>query len=83
MEAHCLGGFLISSCTEHKVLVIAEENFGEGVKLDTPLRSLGDSLELANLILELEHEFGLDIPDADICKITDLQGVVKYVEAHG
>lgn len=48
-----------------------------------PLRSLGDSLELANLVLELEHEFGLDIPDDELHKITDLNGVVEYIESHG
>lgn len=74
---------MILSSTENKVLLIAGENFGEGVKLDTPLRSLGDSLELANLVLELEHEFGLDIPDDELHKITDLNGVVEYIESHG
>lgn len=74
---------MILSSTENKVLLIAGENFGEGVKLDMPLRSLGDSLELANLVLELEHEFGLDIPDDELHKITDLNGVVEYIESHG
>lgn len=74
---------MILSCTQSKVIAIAEENFGEGITLDAELRKLGDSLELANLVCELEDEFGIDIPDAEVCKIVNLHGVVKYVEEHG
>lgn len=51
------------------------------VKLDTPLVSLvTDSLEMANLILELEAEFGCEISDEAAQKFVTVKHAVEYLE---
>lgn len=71
------------SCKEVRVLEIVWENFGPNATLDAKIRNLGDSLELANLALDLEAEFGIDMPDEEMHKLVDLRDIVKYVETHG
>jgi acyl carrier protein len=39
-----------------------------------------DSLDTVELIMELEEEFGLEIPDEDAEKLTTVGTVVEYVE---
>ncbi|WP_266362521.1 acyl carrier protein [Tellurirhabdus rosea] len=44
-------------------------------------RDLGlDSLDSIDLIMQLEREFGIRIPDEDYSKLTTLQGVLNYLE---
>jgi acyl carrier protein len=73
---------MILTSTEGRVLQLAQENFGN-VTLDAKVHELGDSLELASMVLELENEFGIDIPDSELPKLTTLHDVVKYVERYG
>ncbi|MGI8914957.1 MAG: acyl carrier protein [Chloroflexota bacterium] len=42
-----------------------------------------DSLDLVELIMSLEEEFGLEIPDEDAEKIRTVQEAVDYVDEHG
>ncbi|MCK8492400.1 MULTISPECIES: acyl carrier protein [Spirosoma] len=45
------------------------------------VRDLGlDSLDTVDLIMRLEQEFGIRIPDEDYPKLTTLQGVLDYLE---
>lgn len=45
-------------------------------------RDLGlDSLDSVDLIMQLEREFGIRIPDEDYEKLTTMQGVLTYLEA--
>ena len=39
-----------------------------------------DSLDTVELIMQLEEEFGIEIPDEDAEKITTVQAVVDYIE---
>jgi len=41
-----------------------------------------DSLDLVELIMEFEEQFGETIPDEDAQKITTVGQVVDYVEQH-
>ena len=41
-----------------------------------------DSLDLVELIMELEDNFGMKIPDEDAQKITTVGQAVDYVAAH-
>ena len=41
-----------------------------------------DSLDQVELILALEEEFGVEIPDEDAEKISNVGEAIKYVEDH-
>ena len=41
-----------------------------------------DSLDTVELIMELEEEFGIEIPDDDAEKITTVGSAVEYIEKH-
>ncbi|RMF09026.1 MAG: acyl carrier protein [Candidatus Neomarinimicrobiota bacterium] len=40
-----------------------------------------DSLDTVELIMELEEEFGIEIPDEDAEKITTVGAAVDYIES--
>ena len=65
--------------------IIAEQL---GVKLeevtDTAsfIEDLGaDSLDTVELVMALEEEFGIEIPDEDAEKMTSVGDAIKYIEA--
>lgn len=41
-----------------------------------------DSLDLFEMVMALEEEFGVEIPNEDLEGITTVDDVVKYIEAH-
>lgn len=41
-----------------------------------------DSLDVVELVMELEDEFDLEISDEDAEKISSVGDVVKYIETH-
>ena len=41
-----------------------------------------DSLDTVELIMQLEEEFGIEIPDEDAEKMTTVKSVVDYIEAN-
>ncbi len=41
-----------------------------------------DSLDIVELIMAFEEEFGIDIPDEDADKITAVKNVLEYIKAH-
>lgn len=41
-----------------------------------------DSLDIVELIMELEEEFDMEIPDADAEKIVTVGDVVEYIKEH-
>ena len=41
-----------------------------------------DSLDTVELIMQLEEEFGIEIPDEDAEKMTNVKSVVDYIEAN-
>ena len=41
-----------------------------------------DSLDTEQLVMALEEEFGLEIPDADAETITTVKAAISYVEAN-
>ena len=42
-----------------------------------------DSLEVVEIVMALEEEFEIEIPDEDAEKIKKVQEIVDYVDAHG
>jgi acyl carrier protein len=41
-----------------------------------------DSLDTVELVMALEEEFGLEIPDEDAEKITRVREAIDYIEKH-
>ncbi len=41
-----------------------------------------DSLDTVELVMALEEEFGLEIPDEEAEKITTVGDAVKYIDTH-
>ncbi len=41
-----------------------------------------DSLDVVELVMALEEEFGVEIPDEDAEKIVTVGEAVKYIESH-
>ena len=72
---------------DDKVLDIVAERMGvkkEDISKETSfITDLGaDSLDLVELIMELEDQFDLNIPDEDAEKILTIGDAVKYIEEH-
>jgi acyl carrier protein len=41
-----------------------------------------DSLDLVELIMALEEEYGIEIPDADAEKIVTVADAISYIDTH-
>ena len=73
---------------EEKVKGIIVEQLGvdpEEVTVEASfVNDLGaDSLDTVELVMALEEEFGIEIPDEDAEKITRVKEAVDYIEKHG
>ena len=67
-----------------KVKTVIVEQLGideANVRMESSfLDDLGaDSLDIVEFIMELEEEFGLEIPDEDVEKIVTVKDVVEYI----
>ncbi len=72
---------------EEKVKNIIVEQLGvdaEEVKAEASfVDDLGaDSLDVVELVMALEEEFGLEISDEDAEKLASVQHAVKYIQEH-
>ncbi len=70
---------------EEKVKAIIAEQLGVKSEEVTPgasfIDDLGaDSLDTVELVMALEEEFGIEIPDEDAEKMTTVGDAVKYIE---
>lgn len=75
------------SNNEQRVKKIVAEQLGVNeseVKNESSfVNDLGaDSLDTVELVMALEEEFGVEIPDEDAEKITTVQEALNYVNAH-
>ncbi|MDD4912004.1 MAG: acyl carrier protein [Sideroxydans sp.] len=75
------------SNNEQRVKKIVAEQLGVNeseVKNESSfVNDLGaDSLDTVELVMALEEEFGVEIPDEDAEKITTVQLALDYVNAH-
>lgn len=41
-----------------------------------------DSLDVTEIVLQLEEAFGIEIPDEDAQKVRTVQEIIEYVKAH-
>ena len=72
---------------EDKVKKIIAEQLSVGedqIKLESAfVEDLGaDSLDTVELVMALEEEFEIDIPDEEAEKIRTFQDVLNYIKAH-
>lgn len=70
-----------------RVKGIVVDQLGVAVAEVTPeasfVEDLGaDSLDVVELVMALEEEFGIEIPDEQAEKIITVGEAVKYIEAH-
>jgi acyl carrier protein len=81
------GGATVEKTVERRVIEIIVEQLGvseEEVTLEASfIEDLGaDSLDLVELIMAMEEEFGIEISDEDAEKIQTVQDVVNYINEH-
>ncbi|MBC7324507.1 MAG: acyl carrier protein [Moorella sp. (in: Bacteria)] len=69
-----------------KIRAIVAEQLGveEGeITMETSFEDLNaDSLDIVELIMALEEEFDLEIPDEDAEKLTTVGAAVNYIKEH-
>lgn len=61
-------------------LLVDEDQVTPGASFVDDLNA--DSLDLVELVMSLEEEFGLEISDESAERIRTVQDAVEYVEAH-
>lgn len=71
-----------------KIIELTKENLGfddKDITADTSFKEdLGvDSLDLFELVMAFEEEFGLEIPSEDLNDLLTIQDVADYLAAHG
>ena len=76
----------MSNDTEQRVKAAVAEQLGmniEDVKNESSfMEDLGaDSLDLVELVMSFESDFGITIPDEDSAELTTVQKAVDYVQA--
>ena len=66
-----------------KKVIIEQLSIGEDeVQLETTFEDLGiDSLEVFEIVMALEDEFEIEIPNEDVENITDIANIVKYIQS--
>ena len=72
---------------EEKVKKIIVDQLGVDAAEVTPeasfIEDLGaDSLDTVELVMALEEEFGIEIPDEEAEKIMTVKDAVEYIKAH-
>ncbi len=77
----------MSTALEEKVRKIIIDQLGVDEAEVTPeakfIDDLGaDSLDTVELVMALEEEFGIEIPDEDAEKIATVQNAITYIREH-
>ena len=70
-----------------RVKEIIEEQLNlDGVEITTETRFKedleADSLDLFELVMAFEEEYGVEIPSEDLEQITTVGAVIEYIESH-
>ena len=70
-----------------RVIEIIEEQLNlDGVEITEDSRFKedleADSLDLFELVMAFEEEYGVEIPSEDLEKITTVGAVIEYIESH-
>jgi acyl carrier protein len=78
---------MASASVEERVKQIIADELGVDESEVTPnarfIEDLGaDSLDVVELVMKLEEEFGIDIPDEDAEKIVSVREAIEYIKEH-
>ncbi|BAK46330.1 MAG: acyl carrier protein [Eubacterium sp.] len=68
-----------------KEIIVDTMSFNEDdITMDVDLiKDLGaDSIDAVELIMALEEEYGLEIPEEEAAKLTKVSEIVSYIDAH-
>lgn len=73
--------------TDQRVIQIIAEQLGVEESEVTPDKSINDdlgadSLDSVELVMALEEEFGIEVPDDDAAKLTTVGAAIAYVNKH-
>jgi acyl carrier protein len=81
-----MGGERMSELTEKVMDIVCKQLNVSKDKLNPETSFVNDlsadSLDLVELVMELEDQFGVSIPDEDAEKIQTIGDAIKYVESH-
>ncbi|WP_343216265.1 acyl carrier protein [Clostridium frigoris] len=69
----------IRACISSQLNIDEEE-----IKMESSfMNDLGaDSLDIVELIMQLEEKYDIEIPDEDVEKIATVGNIVEYIKAH-
>jgi len=78
----------LSEETVGKIKSLIAEQLGVNIEKVTDDASFvedmgADSLDTVELVMALEEEYGVDIPDEDVEKVTTVKDVIAYIDDHG
>lgn len=78
----------LSEETVGKIKSLIAEQLGVDIEKVTDDASFvedmgADSLDTVELVMALEEEYGVDIPDEDVEKVTTVKDVIAYIDEHG
>jgi len=81
-------GGTLNMTLEEKVITIIVEQLGVTKEECNPEASFiddlgADSLDLVELIMEMEENFGIEIADEELEKIRTIQDVIDYLKSKG
>lgn len=70
-----------------RVKTVLQDFIGDGGIAISPETSLVDdlglsSLDVVNLVVDFENEFGIEIPERVIPTMRTVQDIVRYLESH-
>lgn len=76
---------MASMSAEKKIIQIIAEQLGINADEVIPDAALiedmgADSLDIVELVMAMEEEFGMEIPDEDAEKIVTVQDIIDYVK---
>ena len=78
---------MVMSTVEERVKKVVEDQLSVNQDQITPEASFiddlgADSLDTVELVMALEEEFGVEIPDEEAEKITKVGEAIEYINAH-
>ena len=78
----------LSEETVGKIKSLIAEQLGVDIEKVTDDASFvedmgADSLDTVELVMALEEEYGVDIPDEDVEKVTTVKDIIVYIDEHG